>query len=628
MKFGNTLHELLEPEWIEHYIDYDELKRILYGGLPEDQVQGDSAARSDVVVPKPKRSAAPENARTGSSPAGASNDRAQREVLFRRTLRGYITARVDVHYHRVISAIIQGIADIEQAAQKLDEAKSLTVGAKRCRDESEELTLVSARGRLRTLATQVAADVQAARKFVVLNVVATVKAVKKANKVLNLNTMTPGEFLRGTWFYRGHGLAYAQEIVDTVLATFGTESPCVDSVCPPPPASASVCEECSRPVRTPLSLACGHCFCYTCVVSLLCEMNVPCPTCGTDIKYDAVELMTTSSSSNYVPGGGSFTMGGRHKKPFGIPAGVAEYSAYILDMDGVLHRSGTPIDGAADFVNILQRERVPYMLLTNECRFTNTALSARLHSILGTPIPEERIYTAANSVCDFFKRLLRHGYHKSVYVYGEDGLVSALHDAFAWPLKTMVRGSVIANGEALPPTAPPVGYVVIGSRFDCNTRFEERCMNYVNSGARLVYSCPDAFDRRPDGSLELGMPRSLIALIEEALGVQAYLLGKPNSHLLRMAFHHLFQETDDLTEKDVLFVGDSLQTDIRTALENGIDSALLMSGTTSRPKLQASALQPNFVFPSIRELHDEYVHLGHFLRESERITAGSVAEKE
>lgn len=62
-----------------------------------------------------------------------------------------------------------------------------------------------------------------------------------------------------------------------------------------------------------------------------------------------------------------------------------------------------------------------------------------------------------------------------------------------------------------------------------------------------------------------------------------------------------------LSWSDCLFIGDSLGTDIRTALENGIDSALVMSGTTTPERLARSAVQPNFVFPSIRELHNALV---------------------
>ena len=71
-----------------------------------------------------------------------------------------------------------------------------------------------------------------------------------------------------------------------------------------------------------------------------------------------------------------------------------------------------------------------------------------------------------------------------------------------------------------------------------------------------------------------------------------------------MALKLLLAKRPDLGWKNVLFVGDSMGTDIRTAIENGVDCALVMSGTTTPEKLARSAIQPNFVFPSVKEIHD------------------------
>jgi ribonucleotide monophosphatase NagD (HAD superfamily) len=84
--------------------------------------------------------------------------------------------------------------------------------------------------------------------------------------------------------------------------------------------------------------------------------------------------------------------------------------------------------------------------------------------------------------------------------------------------------------------------------------------------------------------------------------------------MIRMALKKLLANHTELKWKDVLFVGDSINTDIRTAIENGIDCALVMSGTTTPEKLLASALQPNFVFPSIKELHETLQRDDHHVR--------------
>lgn len=120
-------------------------------------------------------------------------------------------------------------------------------------------------------------------------------------------------------------------------------------------------------------------------------------------------------------------------------------------MDGVLHRFGTTIPGASEFMTMLNAgqvaillstiatdfvlSQVPYMLLTNECRYTAEDLSRKLLGILGVSIPVSQIYTAANSktlvwyffsttvsflgAADFFHRLMANGWTGMVYIVGE-----------------------------------------------------------------------------------------------------------------------------------------------------------------------------------------------------------------
>ena len=222
---------------------------------------------------------------------------------------------------------------------------------------------------------------------------------------------------------------------------------------------------------------------------------------------------------------------------------------------------------------------------------------------------------------DFFKRLLRHSFTGSTYVVGEAGLIGSVRAAYA-SAPPSVGGVVVAGDERLPPNANPVQYVAIGSQWEPSTRQLEqvRCNVYpffdllahsysffrlfshsrlqlkacvhVRNGARLVYPCPDAYDVLPDGNFAFGYPIVPVKLLEQVTGCSSYNLGKPNPHMLRMGYNLLWRQKQ-LQYKDVLFVGDSIGTDIRTAIENGIDCVLVLSGTTSREKLARSAFQVN-----------------------------------
>merc|ERR1719401_3024449 len=146
-------------------------------------------------------------------------------------------------------------------------------------------------------------------------------------------------------------------------------------------------------------------------------------------------------------------------------------------------------------------------------------------------------------------------------------------------------------------------------------RGAEQASNYLRRGAKLLYSNPDWYEVTAEGEYKFGCPMSVVHLLMQTTGCSSYNLGKPNPFMLRQAHRQLINTVlsplstahrnfvnrrVDLSE--VLFVGDSVNTDVRTAIENGIDAALVLSGTTSAEKLKLSALQPNYVFDNIEAL--------------------------
>ena len=76
--------------------------------------------------------------------------------------------------------------------------------------------------------------------------------------------------------------------------------------------------------------------------------------------------------------------------------------------------------------------------------------------------------------------------------------------------------------------------------------------------------------------------------------------------MLQKILKSLRKEISNLENKDIMFVGDSLDTDIKIAFEHNITSSLVLSGNTTKQMCRNSIFQPNFVFPTIKELHDYF----------------------
>jgi len=291
------------------------------------------------------------------------------------------------------------------------------------------------------------------------------------------------------------------------------------------------------------------------------------------------------------------------------------YSAFLLDMDGVLHRYGTAVPGAKDFLEYLILEVIPFVVLTNECRYSRDVLQEHIMDIVGVKVPTTNIYTSGNSVRDYFRRAIGKGWVGNVFVIGEDGFRENVERGLSANPNCRVVTLSTCGEDNVPCDFVCVGTVITGGTNDSWVH-AERASNFLRKGAKLLYSNPDFYEVTPEGDFKFGCPMPIVNLLTQTTGCSAYNLGKPNPFMLRQAHKQLVDTVlsplspsqrvfvhGEVDLEDALFVGDSLDTDMRTAIENDIDAALVLSGTTSWSKLSASALRPTFVFDSIQNLH-------------------------
>lgn len=285
-------------------------------------------------------------------------------------------------------------------------------------------------------------------------------------------------------------------------------------------------------------------------------------------------------------------------------------------MDGVLHRFGKAVPGATNFLNMLIEEPIPFIVITNECRYTSTGLSEKLVDVLGVTVPKNQIYTAANSVRDFLSYNIRRGWVGNVFVIGEEGIVKNVETALQeCPGAHVVTGRNFSEHQDLHCDFVCVGTVITGGENDSWTN-AEIASSFLRKGAKLIYSNPDSHEVTSAGEYKFGCPMPVVNLLTSVTGCKSYNLGKPNPFMLRGATKQLVDAIlrplsttqrsfvhGNVNPQDVLFVGDSVETDLRTAIENGIDAALVLSGTSSVETLSQAALRPNFVFDSIENLH-------------------------
>ncbi|SCX52319.1 NagD protein [Klenkia marina] len=248
---------------------------------------------------------------------------------------------------------------------------------------------------------------------------------------------------------------------------------------------------------------------------------------------------------------------------------------WLTDMDGVLVHEGQALPGAADFLQrLVDRER-RFLVLTNNSIFTPRDLAARL-ARSGLQVPEEAIWTSALATADFLAAQLPGG---SAYVIGEAGLTTALHEA----------------GYTITDTDPD--YVVLGETRTYSFEAITRAIRLVEAGARFIATNPDVTGPSAEGSLPA--TGSVAALITKATGAEPYFVGKPNPMMFRSALNRIDGHSESTT-----MVGDRMDTDIVAGIEAGLETVLVLTGSTRAADVTRFPFRPGRVVDSIADVID------------------------
>ncbi len=253
-----------------------------------------------------------------------------------------------------------------------------------------------------------------------------------------------------------------------------------------------------------------------------------------------------------------------------------EIRSWLMDMDGVLVREESAIPGADRFLSLLGERGIPFLVLTNNSIYTRRDLSARL-ARAGLQVPERAIWTSALATAGFLEDQRPHG---SAFVVGEAGLTTALH----------------AAGYTLNERNPD--YVVIGETRTYSFERIAQAIRLIAAGSRFIATNPDPSGPTPDGLLPA--TGAVAALISKATGVEPYFVGKPNPLMMRSALNAI-----DVHSETSVMIGDRMDTDVVSGLEAGMETVLVLTGSTTRDEAERFPYRPSRIVDSVADLIPE-----------------------
>ncbi len=188
-------------------------------------------------------------------------------------------------------------------------------------------------------------------------------------------------------------------------------------------------------------------------------------------------------------------------------------------------------------------------------------------------MPETSIWTSALATASFLNAQLPGG---SAYVIGEAGLTTALHEV----------GYTLTDHEP--------DFVVLGETRTYSFTAITKAIRLILGGARFIATNPDASGPSAEGPLPA--TGSVAAMITKATGREPYFVGKPNPMMFRSALNRI-----EAHSENTMMVGDRMDTDVVAGIEAGLDTILVLTGSTTVADIERYPFRPGRVLESIAD---------------------------
>jgi len=267
--------------------------------------------------------------------------------------------------------------------------------------------------------------------------------------------------------------------------------------------------------------------------------------------------------------------------------------AVVFDLDGVLRIGDKLTNGAQFILEKLEKYNIKRMIVTNECRYTTSYLKDELEEI-GLKIPKDTLfYTAALSCKDYLeKKLNRFPDSKHIIgIVGELGLFKTINQ-----LNKYNNFKII--DELNNNYSDCKIFLVIGAVNKIKITDLNKILKWIKKGAKVIVTCPDTTDPSSKGDFNLGMPNHMLYMVGYNILTKKYNTGKPNP-LFKDEIMSQLEITD---ASKILFVGDTIYTDIQLAEESNFKSCLVLSGNSKLDTLNNYTLEPDYIINDVSEL--------------------------
>jgi HAD superfamily hydrolase (TIGR01450 family) len=268
-----------------------------------------------------------------------------------------------------------------------------------------------------------------------------------------------------------------------------------------------------------------------------------------------------------------------------------KYSVIFLDAYGVLRSATGLIDGALETITSLIAAGKEVFVVTNDSSRSPEAMAERYAQEAGGELlPAERYISSGLLAAEYLEKQIPYG--KVAYL----GKPESAH-------YVEIAGKIPVPIAHCTPKDNLVAIILLDDEGFDWFRDVNATLNLIRrttvpvivANADITYPL-----RGNDIAIAVGSLGGLLADITEKTFVR---FGKPDSMMFAYALARAQEQLPKVTKRDVLFVGDTLRTDIIGANTYGFDTTLVLSGNTLPEQadlmIRSSGIIPTYLSRSI-----------------------------
>ena len=259
---------------------------------------------------------------------------------------------------------------------------------------------------------------------------------------------------------------------------------------------------------------------------------------------------------------------------------IKDIKLFLFDMDGTLYLGDRLYDFTIELLDTIKKTGGRYMFMTNNSSKSVADYIKKLDR-LGIKANSEDFITSSQATGYY---LNKHHKGKVLYVCGTESLKDELRRGGFEVSEDISKTDVIVMGfdtELTFKKLHDVSYLLLTRE------------NIPYIATNPDYVCPTEFGSVPDCG-------SVCDMLYNVSKRRPIFIGKPSKLMPELAM-----EKTGYTKEETAVIGDRIYTDIKSGLNAGATTILVMSGETTYEILEKSEDKPDYVLESARGILEE-----------------------